>query len=220
MILPPRYQTVHQYFTCVYSEVPLSSILCVGLECCGFCKGTLQATIMDELGRNQFKEVNQPINIYVCLTKIIKPLMIVLPVITMICIILIKVKDCWTEGDKFSTLSPICLIGNDRKGTDPCWLRCINQTNPSNLLHYTYVTCLSQIKLPEYYNSVKETEGTFDDSGEHSEENTEKSVHDSEESFESIMIRWKYDISFLIYNVKYYLKYKMQKKVWYRQLND
>ena len=75
---------------------------------------------MDELGRNQFKEVNQPINIYVCLTKIIKPLMIVLPVITMICIILIKVKDCRAEGDKFSTLSQICLIGNDRKGPDPC----------------------------------------------------------------------------------------------------
>ena len=87
-------------------------------------------------------------------------------------------------------------------------------------MHYTYETCLSQIKLPEYYNSVQETEGTFDDNGEHSEENTEKSVHDSEESFQSLIIRWKYDISFLIYNVKYDLKYKMQKKVWYRQLND
>ena len=85
---------------------------------------------MDELGRNQFKEVNQPINIYVCLTKIIKPLMIVLPIITMIC-----------------NLSTICLICNNKKET---YLKCINQTNPTNYATVRYIDFLMGIFMSIY----------------------------------------------------------------------
>ena len=47
---------------------------------------------MDKMIHKPARAVNAPINIYVCVTKVIKPLMIISPVILMITIVLIKVN--------------------------------------------------------------------------------------------------------------------------------
>ena len=48
--------------------------------------------MMDRMGPTSGRGGNDPINIHVCITKVIKPLMIIIPLIVMVTIVLIKVK--------------------------------------------------------------------------------------------------------------------------------
>ena len=47
---------------------------------------------MDRMGPTSGRGGNDPINIRVCITKVMKPLMIIIPIIVMVTIILIKVE--------------------------------------------------------------------------------------------------------------------------------
>ena len=48
---------------------------------------------MDRMGPTSGRGGNDPINIRVCITKVMKPLMIIIPIIVMVTIILIKVQN-------------------------------------------------------------------------------------------------------------------------------
>ena len=48
---------------------------------------------MDGMGTTSGRGGNDPIKIHVCITKVIKPLMVIIPLIVMVTIILIKVQN-------------------------------------------------------------------------------------------------------------------------------